>query len=80
VAWLASELHAATRAGGRLLMANTCGGVDDHLMHPWIIRTYRDLFVNVGYELTSEKTFSGVKQGAQLDVLISLFTRRIGEP
>src|SRR5690349_5920560 len=26
VAWLVSELLAATHAGGRLLMANTCGG------------------------------------------------------
>jgi len=75
VAWLATQLFAATRDGGELLMANTNGGVDDYLLRPSIIRTYHDLFVNVGYELKSEKTFLGTKNGAQIDVLISLFNK-----
>ncbi|HWO41711.1 MAG TPA: class I SAM-dependent methyltransferase [Candidatus Eisenbacteria bacterium] len=75
VAWLASQLFGATRAGGRLLMANTCGGVEDHLLHPWIIRTYRDLFVNVGYRLETEEIFHGTKNGAQIEVLISLLAK-----
>jgi predicted TPR repeat methyltransferase len=75
VAWFASELFAATREGGRLLMANTCGGVEDYLLRPWIIRTYRDLLLNVGYALDAEEIFRGQKNGAEIEVLISLLTR-----
>lgn len=73
VAWLAAELLAATRDEGQLLMANTCGGVEDYLLRPWIIRTYHDLFLNVGYQLDSEEIFRGTKDGADIEVIISLF-------
>jgi SAM-dependent methyltransferase len=75
VAWLAAELFAATRTAGQFLMANTCGGVEDYLLRPWIIRTYRDLFLNVGYQLKSEEMFRGCKNGAQVEVLVSLFMK-----
>jgi hypothetical protein len=75
VAWLAAELFASTHDRGQVLMANTCGGVEDHLLRPWIIRTYRDLFFNVGYRLESEEIFRGTKDNAELQVLISLFTK-----
>ena len=73
VAWLAAELFAATRDNGQLLMANTCGGVNDYLLLPWIIRTYHDLFVNVGYRLASEEIFRGTKDGSHIEVLIADF-------
>ena len=73
VAWLAAELFAATRDEGQVLMANTCGGVEDYLLRPWIIRTYHDLFLNVGYQLDSEEIFRGTKDGADIEVIISLF-------
>src|SRR5438132_986372 len=47
VAWLATQLFDATATSGRLLMANTCGGLTNYLLRPPIIRTYHDLFVNV---------------------------------
>lgn len=75
VAWLALQLFGATRAGGQLLMANTCGGVEDYLLRSWIIRTYRDLFLNVGYQRAAEETFDGTKDGAEIQVLISLFAK-----
>jgi SAM-dependent methyltransferase len=75
VAWLASQLEGATRAGGRLLMANTCGGLKEYLLQPWMMRTYRDLFVNVGYRLESEKMFHGQKDGINLDVLVTLLEK-----
>jgi SAM-dependent methyltransferase len=75
VAWLASELFAATNGAGRLLMANTYGGTEDYLLRPWLIRTYRDLFVNVGYRLEAEEIFRGTKDGADLEVLITLFAK-----
>ena len=75
VSWLAAKLFEATRGGGRLLMANTCGGVEDYLLCPWIIRTYRDLFLNVGYRLEAEETFHGTKNGVHLEVLISLYNK-----
>ena len=61
VAWFAAQLFESTRAGGRLLLANTYGHERDFLMRPWLIRTYRDLFVNMGYELEREEMFEGVK-------------------
>jgi SAM-dependent methyltransferase len=75
VAWLAAELFAATRSNGQVLMANTRGGVEDYLLRPWIIRTYHDLFVNVGYRLESEQDFRGTKDGSTLEVVISLFRK-----
>jgi SAM-dependent methyltransferase len=75
VAWLAVQLFEATRDGGEFLMANTCGGIDDYLMQPWLIRTYRDLFMNVGYERKIEDFFRGRKDGRQLETLVTVFTK-----
>jgi hypothetical protein len=74
--WLAAQLFEATAAGGRLIMANTCGGVDEYLMRPSLIRTYRDLFVNVGYGVEAEEIFQGTKNDVQIEVLITLFEKR----
>jgi predicted TPR repeat methyltransferase len=75
VAWLAHRLLAATASGGRFLMANTFGDAVGYLLRPWVIRTYRDLFLNVGFQLEYEEVFRGTKDGTQLDVLISLLRR-----
>jgi SAM-dependent methyltransferase len=73
VAWLAAELFAATRHGGQLLLANTLG--EEALLLPWVIRTYHDLFRNVGYRLEAEEVFNGTKKGVDFQVLMSLFTK-----
>jgi SAM-dependent methyltransferase len=77
IAWLASEIHEATRPGGRFLMANT---MDKHgydkLLLPHITRTYRDLVLNVGFALDREETIEGTKNGVEFATLISLFARR----
>jgi SAM-dependent methyltransferase len=75
VAWLASELLAATADGGRLVLANTQLGMEHPLMLPWIIRTYHDLFRNVGYRVEAEEILRGAKDGVELEILISLFGR-----
>ena len=75
VAWLAHRLHEGARPGGRLLLANTCGGVDDYLLRPWIIRTYHDLFRNAGFAVQHDTVFRGVKNGAGIEVLITLAER-----
>ena len=75
VAWFVAELFAATRSGGRLLLANTMDAVGDKLLLPYIIRTYRDLFLNVGYRLEAEEVLRGVKNGVDFEILISLFTK-----
>jgi predicted TPR repeat methyltransferase len=75
VAWLASELFAATRRGGKLLLANTQGDALEPLLHPSIIRTYHNLFSNVGYNIRSEEVFRGTKNGVNIEVLITLFAR-----
>jgi 2-polyprenyl-3-methyl-5-hydroxy-6-metoxy-1,4-benzoquinol methylase len=72
VAWLAHSVHAATRPGGRLLLANTISG-EYGLMSPWLIRTYRDLFANAGYGVEFEETMSGVKETVHFDTLVTLF-------
>jgi predicted TPR repeat methyltransferase len=78
VAWLASEIFNATQNQGRFIMANTYGA-GEYLLSPWIIRTYKDLFVNVGYRLETDEIFTGTKNGADLEVLISVFLKP-GEP
>jgi len=75
VAWLAGQLFAATRSGGRLLMANTMHEGNDKLLLPYMIRTYRDLFMNVGYGLENEEIFLGTKNGVDYEILISLFNK-----
>jgi SAM-dependent methyltransferase len=75
VAWLASEIFAATQQNGRLLMANTCGGVEDYLLLPWMIRSYHDLFVHIGSRRDCEQLFDGRKDAVGIEVLISLFAK-----
>ena len=75
VAWLAAELFAATRSGGRLLLANSMYEGNDLLLLPYLIRTYRDLFLNVGYQLEAEEVFRGTKNGVDFEILISLLVK-----
>ena len=77
VCWLASELFAATRPGGELLLSNTQGDMGDPLLLPCVIGTYRDLFLNVGYRLKTEDVFRSEKNGVRLDVLISLYEKPV---
>ena len=75
VAWLASELFAATATGGRMIMANTMCGMEHPLLLPWIIRTYHDLFRNVGYRVEIEEVMRGVKDGVELEILVSRYLK-----
>jgi SAM-dependent methyltransferase len=75
IAWLAAELFAVTRPGGRLLLANTMHDGPDKLLLPHITRTYRDLFRNVGYGIEREEVFAGTKNGVEYEILMSLFTK-----
>jgi predicted TPR repeat methyltransferase len=71
VAWVAGRLFESTRRGGRLLLSNTFGDMKDKLVRPWIIRSYRDLFVNAGYRIEREEEFRGAKGGVELQALIT---------
>jgi cyclopropane fatty-acyl-phospholipid synthase-like methyltransferase len=75
IGWLASQLHDATTQGGRLLLANTIGVPGDYLLMPWFVRTYHDLFRNLGYFVEGESTFRGIKDNTPIEVLISVFYR-----
>lgn len=75
VAWLAATLFVATSTGGRLLLTNTFGEFD-MLLRPSLIRTYRDLFVNVGYTVAHEEVHRGTKDEVEIEVLTTLFERR----
>jgi hypothetical protein len=75
IGWLAAQLLEATRGGGRLLLANTYGRDRDWLLRPWLIDTYRDLFLNVGYQRDREELFRGTKDGVAFDVLITALTK-----
>ena len=79
VAWLAGQLHNATRPGGRLLMANTFGQTHDYLLRPWILATYHDLFVNVGFEVERDEMFRGMKNDVELESQLLLFVRTSAE-
>jgi hypothetical protein len=78
VSWFARELFAATRDNGHCLFANALGEIGDMLLLPWLIRTYRDLFLNVGYSLETEDIFRGTKHGITIEVLMSLFVKAPG--
>jgi predicted TPR repeat methyltransferase len=75
VAYLAVQLFDATRNGGRLMLANSMGENDDWLLRPWIIRTYRDLFVNVGYTIEAEEFYKAAKKGVDFEVLMTLYRK-----
>ena len=75
VAWLAVQLFEATCSGGRLMLANSMGEDDDWLLRPWIIRTYRDLFVNVGYAIEVEEVYKATKKGVDFEVLMTLYRK-----
>jgi SAM-dependent methyltransferase len=72
--WLAHSLHAATRPDGRCLLVDTISR-EDGIMSPWLIRSYRDLFGNVGYELESEESLHGTKESVEFEIILSLFRR-----
>ena len=72
---MANELHRATQPGGTFLIANTFGEISDYLIRPWIIRTYRDLFVNAGYVVKTEDTFCGKKDNVMLETLMTVFVK-----
>lgn len=73
VAYLALQLFDATRSGGRLLLANSIDENEDWLLRPWLTRTYRDLFVNVGYTIETEEVYKATKKGVDFDVLMTLY-------
>jgi SAM-dependent methyltransferase len=75
VAWLAVQLFDATCSGGRLMLANSMGEGDDWLLRPWIIRTYRDLLVNVGYAIEAEEVYKAAKKGVDFEVLMTLYCK-----
>lgn len=75
VAWFASELFAATAPGGRMIMANTMYGVEQPLLQPWIIRTYHDLLRNVGFHVETEEVMRGVKDGVDMEILVSCYLK-----
>lgn len=75
IAWFANALFEATSTGGRLLLTNTFGEFET-LIRPWVIRTYRDLFVNVGYTVAHEEVHTGTKDEMEIEVLITLFEKR----
>lgn len=75
VAWLAHALFEASRPGGRLLLANTLGDLNDKLLLPWLIQSYRDLFKNVGWQVAHEETWRNRKNGVDMEVLITLLER-----
>jgi hypothetical protein len=75
VAYLAVQLFDATRSGGRLMLANSMGENDDWLLRPWLTRTYRDLFVNVGYTIEAEEVHKATKKGVDFEVLMTLYRK-----
>ena len=66
------HLGESLAAGGRLLLSNTYGAERDWLMRPFLIDTYRDLFVNAGFGVESESVFEGVKDGEAFRVLATI--------
>jgi SAM-dependent methyltransferase len=76
IGYLAGDILTATNVGGRFLMANTFGpDRKDYLSRPWMIHTYRDLFLNVGFDLEREENYAGSKEGVDVHSLISMYKK-----
>jgi SAM-dependent methyltransferase len=75
IGWLAAELFAATRDGGRLMMANTYGREGEDVISHWLIDTCRDLMLNVGYRREAEEVVQGTRDGLEYRTLITLFSK-----
>jgi SAM-dependent methyltransferase len=75
IGWLAAELFAATREGGRLMMANTYGREAEDVVSDWLIDTCRDLLLNVGYRREAEEVVHGTRDGLEYRTLITLFSK-----
>lgn len=75
IGWLAHRLFDAVEPGGRLLLGNTILEDEKSLEAPWLIQTYRDVFVNAGFSVEREERYRGVKGGTELEALLTLFTR-----
>jgi len=76
----ALDLRESLAAGGRLLLSNTYGAERDWLMRPFLIDTYRDLFVNVGLAIETESIFVGMKDGETFRVLATLLQAELPRP
>lgn len=76
--WFAHRLNTATTPGGRLLLVNTYGHQEGSLMSPWLIHTYRDLFLNAGYSLAHEEKMVGEKETVRFEILLTLLERPTG--
>ena len=75
IGWLMSQFQGALKEKGRFLLVNTRGQETEYLLLPWLIATYRDLFVNLGYHLEREETLSGTKDTVEYEILLSLFRK-----
>jgi SAM-dependent methyltransferase len=75
LAWMLRQLATSQPPGGRFLMANTYGRENDRTLEPWLIDSYLDLVVRVGYELERRESVRGVKGGVEYDIALTLFTK-----
>jgi SAM-dependent methyltransferase len=78
VVWFAIEVFGGTAIGGRLLLVNVMQSGDGLLDHR-IIRTYRDVFVEVGFDLEHEELFRGTQEGVEMEALIARFQKNRDE-
>lgn len=77
IGWLISNFRQSLSDNGRFLLVNTLGHDEDYLLLPWLIATYADLFVNIGYKVEAEEHFTGEKHGVTFEILMTLFSRGI---
>ncbi len=75
VSRLAMDLFESVAVGGRCLLGNSILIDDTGLATPWLIRTYHDLFRNVGFEPEREELFEGEQANEWLQVVLTLFAK-----
>ena len=75
VARFAMQLFESVTAGGRCLLGSWILIDDIGLATPWLIRTYHDLFRNVGFEPEREEQFEAEPGYEELQVVLSLFEK-----
>jgi len=75
VGWLAQQIFESVRPGGYLLMTNTMAMPRQYLQQESLLKTYRDLFINVGFTLDRTERYQGTKSGAPLEAMLCLFVK-----
>jgi SAM-dependent methyltransferase len=75
VARFAMRVFESVTVGGRCLLGSWILIDEDGMATPWLVRTYHDLFLNLGFKLEHSEQFLAEPGYDELQVVLSLFAK-----